>query len=64
MDSFAAHFAQYFGKEPSAQQYRTIMSFEILSVVNPAGSMKTWGEWSGTIRMKYGIKIIDGSRRR
>ena len=64
MNSFAAHFAQHFGKKPSAQQCRTIMSFEILSTVNPAGLMETWGEWSCTICMKYGIKIIDGSRSR
>ena len=40
------------------------MSFDILSTVNPIGSMKTWGKSSCTLYMKQRIEIIDNSRRR
>ena len=39
--SFAAHFAKHFTQKPSPQQCRKIMSFGILSTVNPIVSMKT-----------------------
>ena len=51
-DYFASHFAKYFTQKPSPQQYRKIMSFGILSTVNPIGSMKTWGKSSCTLCMK------------
>ena len=41
---FAAHFAKNFTQKPSPQECREIMSFDILSTVNPIGSMKTWGK--------------------
>ena len=40
LDSFAAHFAKFFIQKPSPQQFRKIMSYDILSTVNPIGSMK------------------------
>ena len=40
---FAAHFTKIFTQKPSPQQCRDIMYFEIISTVNPIGSMKTWG---------------------
>ena len=46
LDSFATHFAKHFTKKPSPQQCRKIMSFNILYMVNPIGSMKTWGKSS------------------
>ena len=52
LDSFAAHFAKHFTQKPSPQQCRKIMSFGILSTVNPIGSMKTWGKSSCTLCMK------------
>ena len=63
-DSFAAHFAKHFTQKPSPQECRKIMSFDILSTVNPIGSMKTWGKSSCTLCMKERIEIIDNSRRR
>ena len=38
-DSFAAHFARKFTQKPSPQQCRKIMSFDILYMVTPIGSM-------------------------
>ena len=40
-DSFAAHLAKYFTQKLSPQQRGEIISFDILSMVNPIGSMKT-----------------------
>ena len=51
-DSFAAHFAKKFTQKPSPQECRKIISFDILSTVNPICSMKTWGKLSCTLRMK------------
>ena len=48
-DSFAAHFAKHFTQKPSPQECREIMSFNILSTINPIGSMKTWGKSSCTL---------------
>ena len=55
LDSFAAHFAKYFTQKPNPQQCRKIMSFNILSMVNPIGSMKTWGKSCCTLFMKERI---------
>ena len=63
-DSFAAHFAKHFTQKSSPQQCREIMSFGILSTVNPIGSMKTWVKLSCTLCMKERIEIIDNSRHR
>ena len=63
-DSFAAHFAKHFTQKPSPQECREIMSFGILSTVNPIGSMKNWGKSSCTLCMKERKEIIDNSRRR
>ena len=38
LDSFAAHFTKNFTQKPSPQECREIMSFDILSAVNPIGS--------------------------
>ena len=57
-DSFAAT------QKLSPQQCRKIMSFKIISTVNPINSMKTRGNLSCTLRMKEKIEIIDNSRRR
>ena len=43
-DSFADNFAKRFTQKPSSQQCRKIMSFDILSKLNPIGSMKIWGK--------------------
>ena len=50
--SFNAYFAEHFTQKPSPQQCRDIMSFDILSMVNYIGSMKTWGKSSCTLCMK------------
>ena len=63
-DSFASHFAKHFTKKSSPQECRKIMSFDILSTVNPIGSMKTWGKSFYTLCMKERIEIIDNSRRK
>ena len=63
-ESFAAHFAKHFTQKPSPQQCREIMSIDILSTVNPIGSMKTWGKSSCTLCMKERIEIIVNSQRR
>ena len=60
-DSFAAHSAKHFIQKPSPQECRKIMSFDILTTVNPIGSMKTWGKLSCTLFMKERIEIIDNS---
>ena len=60
-NSFAAHFAKHFTQKPSPQECRKIISFDILSTVNPIGSMKTWGKSSCTLCMKERIEIIDNS---
>ena len=52
LDSFAAHFAKTLTQKPSPQQCYNIMSFEILSIVNPIGSMKTLGTLSCALCMK------------
>ena len=64
LDSFSAHFVKHFTQKPGPQQFCEIMSFDILSTVNPIGSMKTWGESSCTLCTKERIEIIDKSRRR
>ena len=63
-DSFADHFAKHFTQKPSPQECRKIMSFDILSTVNPIGSMKTLGKSSCTSCMKERIEIIDNSQRK
>ena len=55
LDSFAAHFAKHFTQKRSPQECREIMSFDILSTVNPIGSMKTWGKSSCTLCTKERI---------
>ena len=59
LDYFAAHFAKHFTQKPSPQQCREIMSFDIISTVNPIGSMKTWGKSCCTLCMKETTEIID-----
>ena len=63
-ESFAAHFAKHFTKKSCPQKCREIMSFNILSRVNPIGSMKTWDKSCCTLCMKKRIEIFDSSRRR
>ena len=63
-DSFADHFAKHFTEKSSPQECREIMSFDILSTVNPIGSIIPWGKLSCTLCMKERIEIIDNSRRR
>ena len=41
LNSFAAHFTKNFTQKPSPQKCCEIMSFDILSTVNPIVSMKT-----------------------
>ena len=64
LDYFAAPFAKKFTQKPSPQECSEIMSFDILSTVNPMGSMKTWGKSSCTLCMKERIEIIDNSQKR
>ena len=45
-DAFAAHFAQHFDQKPTSQQCFEITKFEILSTVNPIGSVKIWSKSS------------------
>ena len=61
---FADHFAKQFTQKPSPQQCREIMSSDIMSTVNPIGSMKTWGKLSCTLCMKEIIEIVNNSQRR
>ena len=63
-DSFAAHFAKRFTQKPSPQECREIISFGMLSTVNPIGSMKTWGKSSYRLCMKERIEIIDNLQRK
>ena len=63
-DTFAAHFAHHFDQKPTPQQCHEIMKFEILSKVNPIGSMKTWSKDSCTLCMKEILEIVGRSRRR
>ena len=58
-DYFSAHLAKHFTQKPSPQQCRKIMSFKILSTVNPIGSMKTWVKLSYTLCMKERMETID-----
>ena len=51
-DSFTDHFAKYFTQKLSLQQCCKIMSFVILYMVNPIGSMNTGGKLSYTTCMK------------
>ena len=51
-DSFETQIPKHFTQDPSPQQCLQIMSFGILSTVNPIGSMKTWGKFSCTLCMK------------
>ena len=51
-NSFTVSFAKHFTQKPSPQECRKIMSFGILSTVNPIGSMKTWGKLSFPLCMK------------
>ena len=39
-DTFAGHFTQHFDQKPTPKQCREIIKLEILSTVNPIGSMK------------------------
>ena len=63
-DSFAAPFAKHFTQKPSPQLCRNIVSSNILSTLNPIGSMKTWVKSSCTLCMKKIIERIDNLRRR
>ena len=54
-DCLAAHFGKHFTQKLSPQQCRKVMSFDILSMVNPIVSMKTWGKSACTICMKERI---------
>ena len=64
LNSFTACFAKSFTLKPSPQQCRKIMSFGILSTINPIGSMKTWGKSSCTLCIKERIEIVHNSRHR
>ena len=44
LDTFEAHFAQYFNQKPTPQQCHEIMSFWIIYMLNPIGLMKTCGK--------------------
>ena len=62
-DSFAAQFAQHFDQKRTPQQCCEIMNFEILSKVNPIGSMKTWSKSSCTLCIKERLEIVSRSQR-
>ena len=55
---FSYHFAKNFTQKRSPQKCRKIMSFDILSTVNPIDSMKIWGKSSCTLSMKERIELI------
>ena len=57
--SFADHFAKHFTQKTRSQECHKIMSFGILSTLNPIGSMKTWGKLSCALCMKERMEIID-----
>ena len=40
LDSFADHFAKHYTQKTCPQEWREIMSFDIVFTVNPKGSMK------------------------
>ena len=63
-DTFAAHFAQHFDQKPTQQHCREIMKFEILSMVNPIGSVKTWDKSSCNLCIKGRLEIFSCSQRR
>ena len=44
LEYFSDHFAKTFTQKPIPQQCCDIMSFGIISMVNPIGLMKTWGK--------------------
>ena len=52
LEYFTSHFAKSYTQKPIRQQCSEIISFEIISTVNPIGSMKTWGKSSFTLCMK------------
>ena len=58
-ESVAVHFSKTFTQKPSPQQCRKIVSFDILSIVNPIASMKTWVKSCCTQCMKGRIEIIN-----
>ena len=62
--SFSDHFAKKFTQKKIPQQFRDILSFRIISTVNPIYSIKTWGKLSCTLCMKERIEIIDNSEGR
>ena len=51
-DTFAPHFAQNFDQKPTPQQFCEKTKIEILSKVNPIGSMKNWSKFSCTLCMR------------
>ena len=57
LDSFAAHFDQHFTKKFNI--FFTIISLDIVSMLNPVDPMKTWGKPYRTVLMKERIKIIN-----
>ena len=42
LDTFAAHFAQHFNRNPTPEQCREIISYVIISTLNTTGSMNNW----------------------
>ena len=52
LDSFYAHFAKKITQKLIPQPCHEIMSFEILSTVNPIGSKKTWVKFYCILCMK------------
>ena len=62
LDTSAAHSAQNFDQNPTPQQCREIMEFEILSTINPIRWMKTWSKYSCTVCTKEKLEIISSSR--
>ena len=63
-NSFAAHFANNIMQKPNPQQCRKIMSFGILQMVKPIGSMKTWSNLCCTLYMKEKIEMIEKLQRK
>ena len=61
-DYFPAHFAKYFPQKLTPQQCCEIVSFKLLSKVNPIGLMKKWVKSSCTICMAGDIEIINHSK--
>ena len=52
-NTFTAHFAQYFNQNLTPQQCCEIMKIEILSKVNPIGSIKTWSKYSCNVKHPF-----------